>query len=256
MKNIQLTNFRDLGGLIGFEGRPLKNKLLLRAGQPVGMSSEDIEILTQDYQLAHIIDFRGEREILEHPVDEVGKAQYLNIDILAADMKKDNNAPTLESMIQHLKPGVADAYMVEAYRKFVLSDDARQGYRQFIDTLLEAKGSLLFHCFAGKDRTGWGAAIILKLLGVSDEDIMTDYLATIEGRKAENSRMMEEYRQKGLPEEKLAILEEMMSVKASYLESALAAVEKEYGSFQHYLEQALKVTDSETAQLREIYLSA
>jgi protein-tyrosine phosphatase len=128
------------------------------------------------------------------------------------------------------------------------------GYRKFIDVLLNPQGALLFHCFAGKDRTGWGAVIILKILGVSDEDIVEDYLATNAGRKAANDQLIEEYRAKGFTDEQLIYLEELMSVKASYLEVAFNIVREKFSTFDNYLAQVLNVTDEEVAKLRRLYL--
>jgi len=251
---MELTNFRDLGGLLGINGRAIKEKLLLRAAQPVRLIESDTSILRDEYQLAHIIDFRGQHEISVDPVDDIEGVEYRNIDIMASQMSKQTKAPSIEEMVKNLQPGAADIFMSGAYTGFVTSEDAKAGYRQFIDALLNSKGALLFHCYAGKDRTGWGAALILKILGVSDEDIMTDYLATIEGRKADNAKMIEEHRQKGLTEEQLSSLEEMMSVKPSYLQAAFDTVEKEYGAFDDYLKQALNVTDEEIVKLQDLYL--
>lgn len=251
---MELTNFRDLGGLVGFEGRKLKEKAILRAGQPVDLVETDIVKLKDEYGLAHIIDFRGEHEVTTQPVDTIEGADYLNIDILASHMKQQQKAPSLEEMVKNLKPGAADVFMSDVYIDLVKSEDAKVGYRQFIDALLDPKGALLFHCYAGKDRTGWGAVIILKILGVSHEDMMTDYLATIEGRKAENAKMIEAYREKGLTDAQLAVFEEMMSVKSLYLEVAFETVEKEYGTFDNYLKEALNVTGEEIAKLRNLYL--
>ena len=253
---MDLTNFRDLGGLTGYNGRKIKAKTILRAGQPVGMSASDIELLTGDYKLAHIVDFRGENEVTSQPVDTLVGVEYSNIDILKAKMKQQQNAPSLEDMLKNLKPGATDHYMSDVYVDLVKSDDAKTGYRQFIDILLNNKGALLFNCFAGKDRTGWGAALILKMLGVSDENIMADYLASVAGRRAENAKMIEDYRAKGLTEEQLTAFEEMMSVKPLYLEVALQTVEKEFGCFDNYLKTALNVTDAEVEKLRELYLVA
>ena len=147
---MNLTNFRDLGGLRGLDGRLVKEKVLLRAAQPVRLVAGDTEILVNDYKLAHIVDFRGQHEISVDPVDEIEGAVYQNIDIMASQMSGQNKAPSIEEMVKHLQPGMADQFMGQAYTGFVLSDDAKAGYRQFIDSLLNAKGSLLFHCLDRK----------------------------------------------------------------------------------------------------------
>jgi len=250
---MQLTNFRDLGGWVGHEGKKVKGQIILRAGEPVGLCDADLAELRDVYRLAHIIDFRGEKEIVEKPVDEIEGAQYVNIDIMASQMKK-GTAPSLEEIVSRFKTGDADSFMTEAYTNFVVSEDALIGYRQFIEVLLNAKGALLFHCFAGKDRTGWGAAILLKLLGVAEEDIMTDYLATIEGRKTANAVLVDALRNKGFGDEQLVVYEEMMSVKPTYLQTAFDVVKEHHGTFDNYLRDALHVTDTEIEQLRELYL--
>lgn len=249
---MKLTNFRDLGGLVGFEGKKVKNKMILRAGEPVGLCDTDLAELRDVYKLAHIIDFRGEREIIEKPVDEIEGVNYVNIDIMASQMKK--GTPSLEQIVNNLSAGASDEFMAKIYTAFVISDDAKVGYRTFIDVLLNPNGSLLFHCMAGKDRTGWGAVILLKILGVSDEDIVTDYLATIEGRKAVNAVLVEELRCKGVDEEKLIAFEELMSVKSAYLQTSFDIVNEHYGTFDSYLRDALSVTDDEIVQLRDLYL--
>lgn len=248
---MELTNFRDLGGLTGAEGKKVKGKAILRAGEPVGLADAVITELKDIYKLAHIIDLRGELEVTNKPVDHVEGAEYLNIDILSSHIQK---APSLEEILENLKPGIAEEFMLDVYQELVLSPGAKTGYRQFIDVLLNPQGSLLFHCYAGKDRTGWGAVIILKILGVSEEDILTDYLATIESRKTANAELIKMHREKGLNQKQLDILEELMSVKASYLEAAFNTVEKEYGSFDDYLKQGLDVNDEEIDQLRNLYL--
>lgn len=249
---MDLTNFRDLGGLVGFEGRKVKEKLILRSGEPVGLSDSDVTKLTEFYGLTHIIDFRGEKEIAVRPVDTVEGATYINIDIMASVMRQ--NVPSLEEILKTATVGSTDEFMTQAYTDFVLSDDARIGYRQFIEVLLNPQGALLFHCFAGKDRTGWGAVILLKILSVSTEDIIADYMATNAGRKSANDQLIEEYRAKGFNDEQLINLEEIMTVKASYLETAFNVVKENFGTFDDYLVQVLGVTDEEIAKLRELYL--
>ena len=249
---MDLTNFRDLGGLSGYEGKKIKEKLILRSGEPVGLSDDDLVKLTEVYGVAHIIDFRSEKEISIKPVDDIKGATYINIDIMANHMKQD--IPSFEEIVKNLKAGVTDEFMTQVYTDFVLSDDAKIGYRKFIDLLLNPQGAFLFHCFAGKDRTGWGAVIILKILGVSNEDIIADYLATNERRKAANDKLIDEYRAKGFSDEQLSYLEEMMSVKAAYIETAFNVVKENFKNFDNYLMQMLNVTDEEIAKLRELYL--
>lgn len=81
--------------------------------------------------------------------------------------------------------------MLNLYENLALDSVACQGYNQFIKLLLVPNQPLIFHCFAGKDRTGVGAALFLKLLSVSDDQIMMNYLQTNQMRTVENKQILE-----------------------------------------------------------------
>ena len=73
--------------------------------------------------------------------------------------------------------------MQEVYRDFVLEESARKAYHDFFQILLESdtpKDTILFHCTAGKDRTGFAAALFLRGMGVDMDCIINDYLLTNE----------------------------------------------------------------------------
>jgi len=247
-----LVNFRDLGGLVAANGAKIKANVLLRSGEPVGMSKEDIELLSETYRLRKIIDFRSASEVNEKPVDKVPGASHLNLDVLSDTM---GHVPNLEEILKNLNLEKADEFMFDVYEKLITNKTAQKGYRQFIEALLEnTDGALLFHCQAGKDRTGLASLIILKILGASDEDIMTDYLATIEGRKVVNENMIEDLRTAGFPESELKAFGVMMSVKPDYLQRAIDKINNIYGSFENYLAKTLNVTDEEITTLQELYL--
>ena len=247
-----LVNFRDLGGLIGIDERKLKTKKLLRSGELVKLSADDISRLVDDLKLRSIIDFRSADEVKKQPNDTIKCVDYMNIDVLADTMQ---NVPSFDEMLKQLTLQKAETFMLDVYAKLVTSKRALAGYRMFIDALLSCTdGALLFHCAAGKDRTGFGAAIILKILGVSDHDIMEDYLKTIEGRQAANKAMIEKYRTLGLSDEQLAAFSMMMSVKREYLQASFDIIDEVYGNFDGYLYDGLGVTAAQINTLRELYL--
>jgi len=246
-----LSNFRDLGGLIGEGGRKVRIKKLLRAAQIASLLQEDIDKL-MSYGLKAIVDFRSLAEIERIPNDEIEGVKYLNLDIMADSFVKfdDYNA-----WMDTLKTDTADGDMLRTYREFVTMDSAKKGYACFIrECINAAEGGVLFHCAAGKDRTGFGAAIILKILGVSDEDIFEDYYKTFEERKDVNERLCEEYRAKGLDDEQIDAIKIFYGVKKEYLEASFCELEKEYGSFESYIENGLGITAEEISLLKELYL--
>ena len=248
---MNLVNFRDLGGIETIDGKKVKTKRLLRAGEPVKMNGAAVTMLI-NHKLSAIADFRSAREIASAPVDKLPGVSYINFDIMA---DQPENAASEEDWLKRLHPDYADKHMIDLYRDFITSQSGRSGYSQFTKYCINNnEGAILFHCAAGKDRTGFGAALILKLLGVSDEDVFHDYLKTIEARKESNEKIVENYRTKGLTEDQLSALAMLYSVKRAYLEATFETIQAEYGSFDAYIENGLMITPAEIERLRELYL--
>jgi protein-tyrosine phosphatase len=99
---------------------------------------------------------------------------------------------------------------------------------------------LLFHCSAGKDRTGFASALFLASLGVDKETIIQDYLL---------SKKQVEEKYAGFVAEN-PVLEPLMTVKREYIEAALDLIDKEYGGMENYLTHYLQV---DTLKMRKIY---
>ncbi len=248
-----LVNFRDLGNMTTQEGLKVKENHLLRSGEVVNLSDEDIQTLVDTYRVTQIIDFRSEGEVTEKPIDKIPGTEYLNIDVMK-DVAQ--SVAMQEEMMKNLQPGLVDDHMKEVNQQFVTLESARKGYEQFLKACLNnEEGATLFHCFAGKDRTGFGAAILLKTLGVREEDIMSDYLKTVEQRKEANEVFIQQSRQKGLPEDKLEALRTIMSVKKEYLTEAFLTIEKEYENFENYIKTGLNMTEADIANLKQKYLA-
>jgi protein-tyrosine phosphatase len=130
--------------------------------------------------------------------------------------------------------------MRQAYAAYAL--DYAHCYRAIFDLLLRNDGPLLFHCSAGKDRTGFGAALILTVLGTPREVVMQDYLASNRLWRGEADIAT------GLPRD---IAAKLLLVHPELLETAFAAIDEAYGSFDHYAELQLGLDAAHRALLRE-----
>jgi protein-tyrosine phosphatase len=128
-------------------------------------------------------------------------------------------------------------------------------YKPFFSKLLilPDTAALVFHCTAGKDRTGIGAALLLYALGVPYPTIEQDYLATDYYRMKENGKSMEMMVSKYHINEKVA--RDMMSAKAQYLAATFDAIRRQYGSVDRYLEEELGLNAAKRQQLREKFLT-
>ncbi len=126
--------------------------------------------------------------------------------------------------------------------------------RQFIDILLSSDGRpILFHCAAGKDRTGFAAAITLRMLGVPHDVVMEDYLLT-------NKYFLPAYKWK------LSLLQllrgrklvetvtGMMVAHPSYLSAAFDTIDRDHGTFENYVQNGLGITNKDVKKLKSLYL--
>ena len=135
-----------------------------------------------------------------------------------------------------------------------LARNHNEEYRQLFEHLLSASGGFLLHCSAGKDRTGFGAALILAALGVDEKIIMEDYMLTNEAeclREFMQSRMREFY---GATVDD-ASLEVIGGVRPDYLQAALDEIQETYGSLAAYLED-IGIDETSKQELRHKLLVA
>lgn len=242
-----ITNFRDIGGCSVKNGK-LKPGYFYRSGQLDKLDIKQESFLKNDCGIKKIFDFRSEKEVREMPDKVIQGIDYQNIDILASAT---SNGASLDSMLNDLSR--IDQSMIDTYTNIVVSKSSHEGYHDFMMQLLEKKEPVIFHCFAGKDRTGFGAALILKIAGASDDTIMTDYLLTNQLRKKANEELLNQYKDQ-YTEEELQQLEIALCVNKRYLQHAFSLIEKEYGDFEQYLIQALKLPVDYTVRFQNEYV--
>ncbi|MBP6563175.1 MAG: tyrosine-protein phosphatase [Neisseriaceae bacterium] len=248
-----LVNFRALEGYVGHNGRALKPRTLLRSGELYQLDAADSLRLQQDYQLRTIVDFRGTQEVDTRPNTVIPHADYHHIDIMQATA---GHSASMSDLMQSITHDSAQQVMFDIYDTLVISPSAQQGYHDFIQLLLAQKeGAVLFHCFAGKDRTGMAAAIVLQLLGVAEADIMADYLATNAQREQANAAIVAAAKGRGMDEDQLSALGQVLRVEADYLTHAFNSMQQHYGGFANYVLAALKLKPAEMSELRRRYLS-
>jgi protein-tyrosine phosphatase len=243
----KLVNFRDLGGYETTNGKKIKMKRLLRSAPVDGLCDTDIDFL-KAHNIKLVVDFRSDDEIiLPHDVNVLGN-RYERADIAGDSFKRYGGHKKLIGLdikgVEH--------FMVEVYRdSFINNLSSKQGFSKFLKLCASVEdGAVLFHCTFGKDRTGFAAALLLKILGVSDDVLYSDYLKSIEGLVSEIPKKVEQYQRGGYCEEKALIL---CGLKREYLESAFESIEK-YGGFDKYITDELGITPADIAKLKELYL--
>ncbi|GMA54609.1 hypothetical protein GCM10025857_59660 [Alicyclobacillus contaminans] len=147
--------------------------------------------------------------------------------------------------------------MHETYRTMAVNPSAQNGFQKMIESALsiDSDKSFLFHCFAGKDRTGISAALLLEILQVPKETIYKDYLKTNAMRVQENDKVIAQAIKEGAHSKTIDALKIALTVDRSYLDTFYKTVEEEFGNIQQFLTEELQVTPSMQNDLRSLYLA-
>lgn len=232
------SNFRHFGGYAGHGGRRVKARRLFRSDHLGGLTAEDASRIAA-LGLSRILDLRGVAERAAAPC-ALRNVEVHSLPIEPTIVRK---LTDLIAAGYQLTPQEAVALMQDTYRGFVRHNTHR--FAQLFSHLLESNGPAVFHCTAGKDRTGFAAALILRSLDVCEEDVMRDYLLTNERlRPADPTRH-------GLAPE---VYDVLWRVQPEFLDAAFEAVRKDYGGIEGYLREGLGLQEAERERLRELYL--
>jgi protein-tyrosine phosphatase len=256
---IGAPNARDLGGLVTADGRRVREGALFRAGALGRLRDEDVPVLAER-RVTWVVDLRDATEIEAAPpdrlpVDPVPRVSHIPLFDPQHPVFTYVSAVLMGHDVTTAPPADGSAgAMTEIYRWMVTDPDARAGFGSAVRTIAEAAGEpLLFHCSAGKDRTGWLSAIVLDLLGVDRATILADYLATNDYSRDTDAAMLEAMRARGRmahPE----VLMPLFEARREYLMAACAEAERRYGGMAGYVRDGLGLDEGLVATLRKLLL--
>lgn len=228
------SNFRDLGGYRGIDGHTLRWGRVYRSDHLAELNDADRTLL-QSIGLRRSLDFRGERERSAQPYHVSGITQWqLPIEPSVVQRMQDVVAAG-----SRLTAGVVSELMKELYRALVNEQSSR--FAEFFEIVLQEDSPVVFHCTAGKDRTGFAAALLLSALGVQRQHIMEDYLLTNAVYRHPPITRSD------TPPEALAVL---WTVQASFLEAAWDVIDRDHGGMERYLSQQVRLSASALQTLR------
>jgi protein-tyrosine phosphatase len=233
------TNFRDLGGYVAQDGRTVRWRRLFRSDHLAGLTEADKAALA-GLGLSRALDFRGHAERAAVAYELPGVTQHS----LAIEPTVVQRMQELVAGGQALTPARAAELMTELYRALV--NDQSHRFAELFEHLLQADAPVIFHCTAGKDRTGFAAALILLALGVPRSVVRQDYLIT--------NRVFRQppAAQGGLSAEVLAVL---WRVQPGFLDAALHAVDRDHGGVEPYLRDRLGLDAAARRRLLQLYLA-
>jgi len=233
------SNFRDLGGYAGANGRSVRWRRLFRSDHLGELTAQDVAQLST-LGLARVCDFRGREERLPRACALPGVAVHA----LSIEPTVVQGMQSLLAQGRALTPQATVALMEQTYRDFVLHNSPR--FAELFAYLLDDDVPLVFHCTAGKDRTGFAAALILSALGVPSPVVMQDYLLT-------NDFYRQPAAAGGFASQE--VLDVLWRVQPAFLQAAMQVVESEYGSLDAYLERAIGLGPLQRQRLQQLHLA-
>lgn len=237
-----VRNFRDCGGFSTADGRTMRKGRLYRSAQHNEASDSDLVTLAT-LGITDIVDLRRPNEREKYPSRRWPDFKARVVEHAGIDGVE--LPPHLAAFANAGESGAAaKAAMLQIYRGFVVDPMITDLYRDYFRTLAEAKGAVLVHCAAGKDRTGLIVALTQYLAGVKHDDILANYLQTnhsdyvtpavIAGMRAYSAQEGRAFCDDAI----MAVL----TVTPEYLDAALAEIEARHGRVETYLRNAIGVT--------------
>ncbi len=234
-----VSNLRDLGGYRTGDGRLVRRGLVFRSAALAKLTDADLAVV-EALGLRTICDFRGVAESGRAPTRLQGpRIVPLPIEPTVGAGLRDILAT------KHATGEALHAVLERAYAAYALSSGAQ--YRRMVDLVLEGGTPLLFHCSAGKDRTGFGAAVLLTALGVPWDAVVADFEAT--------NRL---WRRDTVPSDDLPadIRHSLLQAEPLLLAAAFDAARERFGSVDAYLAEALDLGPLRRSRLCELLLEA
>ena len=245
-------NFRDLGGYASEDGRTVKWGQLYRADALGDLSRSDLETLS-GLGIRLVCDFRSPAEVAEAPdrLPASNPPEVLALPIFDEDTFQDELRERIQS--GDLEGLDTENMLVEANRGFVT--DFPHRYAQMFARVRQPQSlPALIHCTGGKDRAGFGAAIILRTLGVPLETAIDDYMLTNHYTAEKIDRMMTMIRVTSLFRTDPEVLRPIFGVERRYIEAAFDQIDESYGSFDEFRRNALAMSDADTERFRDLLL--
>ena len=245
-----VTNLRDVGGRATADGGTVATGIAYRSAE---LTDESVvtDATLADLGIRTVVDLRTDAERDPRPDRLPAGAQHLVLDVLA-----DLPVSAAAQLPALFAAGRVDEFarldlmgeMLAVYRHLVLDRSAQAAYAAFVRTVLDPERTpVLFHCTAGKDRTGWAATILLLAAGVDEAGASEEFLAVNPAVRTTFAPLLDQFTDAGGDPD---VLRPMLEVRVEFFEAALAAVREQFGTFEGYLTDGLGLSLIEVEALR------
>jgi protein-tyrosine phosphatase len=215
-------NFRDLGGYPASAGTWVRRGQVYRSDALHHLTPGDVVCIRDELGVREIVDLRSSAELHNE-----GRG------LLEAEAIRFVHLPLFDGQAARPEGWAAIGTLGERY--FLLAEFAKEPIARLVTTLADASGPVVYHCAAGKDRTGVVSAILLGLLGVRDDVIVADYVATQENLDAIIERLLST---EGYQTILAALPADTMHAESTTMVEFLARMRERYGSMRAYAAEA------------------
>lgn len=253
-KNIQIKkvhNFRTVGNIKNIDGKTLKEGKFYRSGNLYKLKKKSFKEF-ENLGIKEIIDLRNSKEIAQKTDNIPADIIYKNYSAFEDEGDQLDQAKKL--VLKGKVNGTdADKRMLDFYKDYVTENP--EIIKKIITEILESNQPVLYHCTAGKDRTGITTALILTILKFDKETIYNDYLLSNNYRKklidkrlnlANNLHFL-------YPKMDIKVLEKLSWVETDYLDAAFNEINKKYGSIDNYIQNVLGISEDKRQEYIEKY---
>lgn len=259
---IPSANLRDLGGLATVDGKQVRTGRIFRSGHLSELNEADAGVLG-GLGLMTIIDLRRPSEAADFPTPHLD-----GVDLRWVSVSPENSefvvAANLLSGDEPERVDIDTTAMFEDYFRNTATNRLA-AYRPVFDTAMDPnRYPVLFHCMAGKDRTGFVAAVLLRLLGVDEKVVMDDYLLTNEILGDRMALRVDQARQRiaqrsgldpeDVDEHRLDGIRAMLYTRPSFLQASFDAVIDKFGNWETFRRDGLGIDDARFSAFMEALL--
>ncbi|KAI0258590.1 protein-tyrosine phosphatase-like protein [Gloeopeniophorella convolvens] len=247
-----VCNVRDLGNLPVADGEHVTRPgLIYRGGELSGITSQGKEQL-RALGVRTIFDLRSDTEIMKYDsaTPKIEGVTVLHVPVFA---KEDYSPERMAQRFQLYASGKTEAFM-QLYSEIL--DAGGPAYGTILRHVRDAPNdSILFHCTAGKDRTGVAAALLLLIAGVPSNTISADYALTRIGREPMRPTVLSRLAREPLFASDPAAAHNMLSSREETMQAFIQLINERYGGVEEYARRICGLTDDDIATIRRNFLA-
>lgn len=242
-------NLRDLGGYKTQNGKHVKKGYFFRSSRLMDFDQAELKILNS-LNIKKIYDLRSKEEVKDSPDPTLKGAEYIHSSAAArVDGTEVNFSPAALIAENVYSKESNDEFTHKVYGNLPFS----YAYKRMFEDIVAGNVPILFHCSAGKDRTGIAAILILLALGVDEETAMYDYMLTNEYRKEYIERFKKDFPLTKLDGELAGMLLAYEGVTYTNADYSLKRIKEKYENYDEYFEKEYNLDKDALQRLRDLY---